>query len=93
MVSVSSSLAVEATCPVGNPFDPSGNAPGEPLHLDHLWWAGNQVAMMPPFIRRCPECGHVSLSRRFESVDDDPNRVECPACGHRFEPTESPWLN
>jgi DNA-directed RNA polymerase subunit RPC12/RpoP len=48
--------------------------------------------MMPPFIRRCPECGHVGLRRRFD-LTDDPRRVECPACGHRFEPIESPWLN
>jgi hypothetical protein len=33
--------------------------------------------------------------RAFERVGDDgaARRVERPACGHRFEPVEHPWLN
>jgi DNA-directed RNA polymerase subunit RPC12/RpoP len=51
--------------------------------------------VIPPFARRCPDCGHRELRRGFERVGDDgaTHRVECPACGHRFEPVEHPWLN
>jgi uncharacterized protein (DUF983 family) len=47
--------------------------------------------MMPPLVRRCPDCGNGSLSLRFASVKGG-DRVECPACGHRFEPLDRPWL-
>jgi rubredoxin len=46
--------------------------------------------MMPPLLRRCPDCGFVGLSRRFPGVDDA--LVECPVCGLRFEPVDRPWL-
>lgn len=50
-------------------------------------------AMIPPLIRRCPDCGHVSLSRRFRAITDDGQRlIECPACEHRIEPIDDPWL-
>lgn len=49
--------------------------------------------MLPPLVRRCPDCGHVTLSARFAPVEDDGARlVECPACGHRFETVDDPWL-
>jgi len=48
--------------------------------------------MIPPLVRRCPECGRVSLSHRFTAVSDDPSVVECPACHHRFEPIDNPRL-
>jgi transcription elongation factor Elf1 len=49
---------------------------------------------MLPLLRRCPQCGHVARSRRFTVADDDDRSlVECPRCGHRFEPIENPWLN
>jgi len=47
--------------------------------------------MLPPLVRRCPDCGHLGLSVRFAAVDDG-RLVECPSCGHRFEPVENPWL-
>lgn len=47
--------------------------------------------MMPPFVRRCPACGHLGLALRFERVEGG-DRVSCPACEHRFEPFERPWL-
>lgn len=46
--------------------------------------------MLPPLFRRCPDCGHLAWSSRFEGVDED--RVECPACGHRFETFWDPRL-
>ncbi|WP_192918428.1 hypothetical protein [Salinigranum salinum] len=46
--------------------------------------------MMPPLLRRCPECGHVGLARRFSGVDGE--YVACPVCGFRFEPVDKPWL-
>jgi DNA-directed RNA polymerase subunit RPC12/RpoP len=49
--------------------------------------------MIPPLVRRCPNCGHVGRTRRFAVDDDDGRRlVRCPDCGHRFEPIENPWL-
>lgn len=47
--------------------------------------------MMPPFVRRCPDCGHLALTLRFDTVEGG-DRVECPACSHRFEPVDRPWL-
>jgi DNA-directed RNA polymerase subunit RPC12/RpoP len=50
--------------------------------------------MIPPFLRRCPDCGKTGLARSFETVDTDGERlVECPRCGHRFEPVDRPTLN
>jgi len=49
--------------------------------------------MMPPFVRRCPDCGRVRLSRQFAPVEGDPALVECPVCGHRFETIDRPWLH
>ncbi|WP_324661939.1 hypothetical protein [Haloarcula sediminis] len=49
--------------------------------------------MMPPLRRRCPQCGHRDWTPRFEAVRvDGTHRIVCPACGHRFEPVEKPWL-
>ena len=50
--------------------------------------------MIPPFISRCPECGHVGLRRRFATVETGDGRrlVECPACHCRLEPIDNPWL-
>lgn len=50
--------------------------------------------MIPPLIRRCPECGHLTLARRFAPVSDaeQDTRVECPSCGHRFETVDGRWL-
>lgn len=48
--------------------------------------------MIPPFIRRCPECGYVHLGRRFAVVEDDGRIVECPRCHNRFEPIDNPFL-
>ncbi len=50
--------------------------------------------MIPPFIRRCPECGHVGLRRRFATVETGDGRrlVECPACHCRLDPIDNPWL-
>lgn len=50
--------------------------------------------MMPPIIRRCPECGHINWSRRFTVVDTDAGRqlVECPSCNHQFSPIDDPRL-
>jgi ribosomal protein S27E len=45
--------------------------------------------MMPPLLRRCPECGHVGLARRFAGSGE---YVACPVCGFRFEPVDKPWL-
>jgi rRNA maturation protein Nop10 len=47
--------------------------------------------MMPPLVRRCPDCGHATLSFRFTWVEGG-DRLECPACDHRFEPADRPWL-
>ncbi|MBX0322371.1 hypothetical protein EGH21_04920 [Halomicroarcula sp. F13] len=51
--------------------------------------------MIPPLVRRCPDCGHLSWSRRFAVVStaDGPQLVECPSCGHRFETVDGPRLN
>ncbi|MBX0296064.1 hypothetical protein [Haloarcula nitratireducens] len=51
--------------------------------------------MMPPFIRRCPDCGHVGWTRSFRVETDERGRrlVECPSCQHRFEPVDNPLLN
>ncbi len=51
--------------------------------------------MIPPFIRRCPECGYVGWSGRFRVVNAEanPNTVVCPSCSHRFETIDNPWLN
>jgi ribosomal protein L32 len=51
--------------------------------------------MMPPIVRRCPECGHITWNRRFTAVVTDTGRqfVECPSCNHRFRPIDDPWLN
>jgi predicted RNA-binding Zn-ribbon protein involved in translation (DUF1610 family) len=46
--------------------------------------------MMPPLLRRCPDCGFVGLSRRFPR--EESGSVECPACGIQFEPVDRPWL-
>jgi endogenous inhibitor of DNA gyrase (YacG/DUF329 family) len=49
--------------------------------------------MLPPVIRRCPDCGYVSLSVRFPgTLEDGRLRVTCPACGHEFEPPDTPRL-
>ncbi|MFW6318258.1 MAG: hypothetical protein ACOC06_07315 [Halorubrum sp.] len=50
---------------------------------------------MPPIVRQCPECGTRDWSRRFAVVTTEAGRrlVECPACGHRFEPIDNPYLN
>ncbi|MEZ3167494.1 hypothetical protein ABNG02_09175 [Halorubrum ejinorense] len=51
--------------------------------------------MMPPIVRRCPECGTRGWSRRFAVVGGEDGRrsVECPSCGHRFEPIDNSLLN
>ncbi|ELZ45973.1 hypothetical protein C464_11560 [Halorubrum coriense DSM 10284] len=51
--------------------------------------------MIPPIVRWCPECGASDWSRRFAVVVDASGRrlVECPECGHRFEPLDNPLLN
>jgi len=50
--------------------------------------------MMPPLVRRCPECGHVGWSGEFDDVDRGTGGlVECPSCRHRFETVDRPWLN
>jgi len=50
--------------------------------------------MIPPIVRRCPECSHIGLGWRFASVEcDDRQRVECPSCHHRFETVDNPLLN
>jgi DNA-directed RNA polymerase subunit RPC12/RpoP len=46
--------------------------------------------MMPPLLRRCPDCGFVGPSRRF--VRAAPDVVACPVCGFRFETLDRPWL-
>jgi DNA-directed RNA polymerase subunit RPC12/RpoP len=49
--------------------------------------------MLPPLVGRCPDCGHVNLRFRFEPVSGSgPRRIECPRCGHRFEPVDDPLL-
>jgi DNA-directed RNA polymerase subunit RPC12/RpoP len=49
--------------------------------------------MIPPLVRRCPDCGLVGLSRNFATVDDGGRRlVECPRCGHRFRTVDSAVL-
>jgi DNA-directed RNA polymerase subunit RPC12/RpoP len=50
--------------------------------------------MIPPFVRRCPDCGKLGLARSFETVETDGRRLaECPRCGHRFEPIDRPTVN
>ncbi|ELZ22797.1 hypothetical protein C475_16886 [Halosimplex carlsbadense 2-9-1] len=49
--------------------------------------------MIPPLLRRCPDCGKTGLSRSFETVETGGRIVECPRCGHRFEPIDRPTLN
>ncbi|MFC6974178.1 hypothetical protein ACFQL1_05030 [Halomicroarcula sp. GCM10025709] len=46
--------------------------------------------MIPPLVRRCPNCGHVGWSRRFAVVEQSPQVVACPACDHRFETVDNP---
>jgi DNA-directed RNA polymerase subunit RPC12/RpoP len=46
--------------------------------------------MLPPLVRRCPDCGYLGLRFRFAAVEDD--RVECPVCGHRFAVVDDPSL-
>lgn len=46
--------------------------------------------MMPPLLRRCPDCGFVGPSHRF--ARSDLRVVTCPVCGFRFEPVDQPWL-
>jgi DNA-directed RNA polymerase subunit RPC12/RpoP len=49
--------------------------------------------MIPPLFRRCPDCGHRDLSRRFRVVEDTTGRrAECPSCGHRFTVVDDPKL-
>jgi ribosomal protein S27E len=47
--------------------------------------------MIPPLVRRCPECGHTTWTHRFAAAEGI-DRVECPSCGCRFEPVEGPML-
>jgi endogenous inhibitor of DNA gyrase (YacG/DUF329 family) len=50
--------------------------------------------MIPPFVRRCPDCGKLGLSRSFETVEVGGRRlVECPRCGNRFRTVDRPALN
>ncbi|MFC7139480.1 hypothetical protein ACFQMA_06455 [Halosimplex aquaticum] len=50
--------------------------------------------MIPPLVRRCPECGKIGLAKSFAAVDGDGDRrVECPRCGHRFGTVADPVLN
>jgi transcription elongation factor Elf1 len=49
--------------------------------------------MLPPLVRRCPDCGHIGWSRRFTVVERSPQVVACPSCGHRFETIDNPLLN
>jgi uncharacterized Zn finger protein (UPF0148 family) len=46
--------------------------------------------VIPPFVRRCPDCGHVDFAVQFPAVDD--RTVRCPMCRHRFETADRPWL-
>ncbi|MDQ2073248.1 hypothetical protein ACODNH_07430 [Haloarcula sp. NS06] len=65
---------------------------GERLRTIHT---DSRLPMIPPLVRRCPECRHVTWSRRFTAVDDGEGGsrlVECPACGHRFSTVDAPWL-
>jgi transcription elongation factor Elf1 len=50
--------------------------------------------MIPPLVRRCPECGHTDWGGRFRVVDGVESRsaVACPSCGHRFETVDGPLL-
>jgi DNA-directed RNA polymerase subunit RPC12/RpoP len=50
--------------------------------------------VIPPLVRRCTECGHVTWGHRFATAttDDGTEAVECPSCGHRFQPVDSPLL-
>jgi transposase len=49
--------------------------------------------MIPPIVRRCPRCGHLARAARFEFVTGATGRlVECPVCGHQYEPVENPML-
>jgi transcription elongation factor Elf1 len=49
--------------------------------------------MIPPLVRRCPECGHVTWSSRFPVVTDEGRQlVECPSCRCRFETADDPML-
>ncbi|WP_074654860.1 hypothetical protein [Haloarcula vallismortis] len=55
----------------------------------------SRLHMIPPLVRRCPECRHMTWSRQFAAVDDSERGsrlVECPACGHRFSTVDAPWL-
>jgi len=50
--------------------------------------------MIPPLVRRCPECGHTDWTHRFAVVaGEGPYRVACPSCGYEFEPLDRPTLN
>lgn len=61
---------------------------GEALRLGRQW-----PSMLPPLLRRCPNCGYLGLALRFDAVEgEDPALVECPVCDHRFETLDRPWL-
>ncbi|WP_340602162.1 hypothetical protein [Halalkalicoccus tibetensis] len=50
--------------------------------------------MIPPLVRRCPDCGHLGFGPRFSAVEtEEGRRLECPACSARFEPVDRPLLN
>jgi transcription elongation factor Elf1 len=49
--------------------------------------------MIPPLLRRCPDCGHVGLASRFAAVERWSGRVECHACGYCFETVDGTLLN
>jgi DNA-directed RNA polymerase subunit RPC12/RpoP len=50
--------------------------------------------MIPPLVRRCPDCGYLGLSARFATLEtDEGRRIECPSCGCRIDPIDDPWLN
>ena len=49
--------------------------------------------MIPPLVRRCPDCSHVGLARNFAAVNDGARRtVECPRCSHRFRTVDGAVL-
>jgi predicted RNA-binding Zn-ribbon protein involved in translation (DUF1610 family) len=50
--------------------------------------------MIPPLVRRCPDCGYLGPSGRFAIREaDGVRRVECPSCGCRIDPIDDPLLN
>lgn len=80
---------VRATdAPRGRPVDP---------YLSGDYGSANtgfELDMIPPLVRRCPECGHTTWSGRFPvvAVVDERSLVECPSCSHRFGPVDNPML-